>query len=289
MIHIVGVGSNPTAVKFFFYFQDASEFLTALLQQLDDETKQPETIPKDCIKISASNALHGSPCKQRKTSPKNEIKEKISPISASFNGKLTSTVKCLFCQTKSETFETFQTLSMSIPNNPVSTPDQKEKVVNPTDLPKPENKFSMKDFFSISIFYFIISMILMPLKSAKNYLISRPIHLKDCLANFTEKDVLRNENMYSCSKCKKLRNGERYYSLKSTPNVFIFHLKRFRSSDFTGFSGSTSKINRHVDFDEDFEVNGYTYKLKSMVVHHGPTAAFGHYTAFVTSDGEQWY
>ena len=34
--------------------------------------------------------------------------------------------------------------------------------------------------------------------------------LLDCLAYFFSADELKGDNMYSCDKCKKLRNGLKY-------------------------------------------------------------------------------
>ena len=40
------------------------------------------------------------------------------------------------------------------------------------------------------------------------------VTLQDCLAFFFSEDELKGDNMYSCEKCKKLRNGLKYSKVR---------------------------------------------------------------------------
>lgn len=45
--------------------------------------------------------------------------------------------------------------------------------------------------------------------------------LQDCLSAFFSADELKEDNMYSCEKCKKLRNGIKYSKVIDLPEVSI--------------------------------------------------------------------
>ena len=45
------------------------------------------------------------------------------------------------------------------------------------------------------------------------------INLQDCLAAFFSADELKGDNMYSCEKCKKLRNGVKFSKVLKLPEV----------------------------------------------------------------------
>ncbi|XP_035230177.1 ubiquitin carboxyl-terminal hydrolase 20-like, partial [Stegodyphus dumicola] len=121
------------------------------------------------------------------------------------------------------------------------------------------------------------------------------ITLQDCLSAFFSADELKGDNMYSCDRCKKLRNGVKFSKVIQLPEVLCIHLKRFRHEVM--FS---SKISNYVSFPLEgldmspFLHKGYpqgvtTYDLISVICHHG-TAGSGHYTAYCFNNtNEQWY
>ena len=91
--------------------------------------------------------------------------------------------------------------------------------------------------------------------------------------------------MYSCERCKKLRNGIKYSRVLKLPEVLCIHLKRFRHE----FMFST-KISSYVSFPlEGLDMRPYihpdstdtnaVYDLIGVICHHG-TAGGGHYTAY---------
>uniref|UniRef100_A0A673GVK0 Ubiquitin carboxyl-terminal hydrolase n=1 Tax=Sinocyclocheilus rhinocerous TaxID=307959 RepID=A0A673GVK0_9TELE len=120
-------------------------------------------------------------------------------------------------------------------------------------------------------------------------------NLCDCLAAFFARDELKGDNMYSCEKCKKLRNGVKFCKVQSLPEILCIHLKRFRHELM--FS---TKISTHVSFPleglemqpflaKDCSAQTTTYDLLSVICHHG-TASSGHYIAYCRNElNQQWY
>ena len=305
--------------------QDASEFLTTYLDKLHEESKHlvlPKKFRNKFISLSCSDNLHGETdtCGQAQGDRNHEKEPEkfISPFSETFDGDLTSTVKCLHCKNKSLTKEPFQILTLSIPYKPVGDGESRlgscddddngdhnqtnestfkdgedienvknnennEKEFSSSDelSPKKPIKFQMKpasstsqnsnppqnpnlqvqllslsrkifmlDLLSKIFFFFMYTLIINPIRqtfTSVSGIFSDPkISLKDCINHFCKVDSLENENMYSCGKCKKLRNGERYYSLGNMPKVLIFHLKRFRH--FGDYSDAGVKVPRQKYF-----------------------------------------
>ena len=101
--------------------------------------------------------------------------------------------------------------------------------------------------------------------------------------------------MYSCERCKKLRNGLKYSRVTVLPDTLCVHLKRFRH-DFA-FS---SKISSRVDFPlVDLDMTPWLHKesasavslydLTGVICHHG-SAGGGHYTSYALNPvDEDWY
>ncbi|ESO98933.1 hypothetical protein LOTGIDRAFT_113814, partial [Lottia gigantea] len=120
------------------------------------------------------------------------------------------------------------------------------------------------------------------------------ISLQDCLAAFFSADELKGDNMYSCEKCKKLRNGLKYSKVLELPEILCIHLKRFRHEFYS------SKIGAYVAFPlEGLDMKHYLHKecqneitiydLTAVICHHG-TAGGGHYTAYCLNYiNERWY
>ncbi|XP_071043445.1 ubiquitin carboxyl-terminal hydrolase 20 isoform X2 [Parasteatoda tepidariorum] len=206
-----------------------------------------------------------------------------SIISDIFDGKILSSVQCLTCDTISTTREAFQDLSLPIPNRDhlhmihASHGSHQKSGGTCTDV------YSHQGWFS-SLFGWVMSWFWGP-----------SVSLQDCLAAFFSADELKGDNMYSCEKCKKLRNGIKYSKVIELPEMLCIHLKRFRHEVM--FS---SKISSYVSFPmEGLDMSPFlhksyprgvtTYDLASVICHHG-TAGSGHYTAYCLNYlNEQWY
>jgi len=125
------------------------------------------------------------------------------------------------------------------------------------------------------------------------------VTLQDCLAAFFSADELKGDNMYSCERCKKLRNGIKYCKVTQLPEILCIHLKRFRHEMY--FS---SKISNFITFPlvglnmrpflfrdtcGDVSQRCSTYDLVAVISHHGSVGA-GHYVAFAKNCiSGKWY
>lgn len=206
-----------------------------------------------------------------------------SVISDIFDGKIVSSVQCLTCDTLSTTKETFQDLSLPIPGRDHlhmlhASHNNQQKGTNACS-----DVYSNRSWLG-SMLDWIISWFWGP-----------TISLQDCLSAFFSADELKGDNMYSCEKCKKLRNGIKYSRVLQLPEILCIHLKRFRHEVM--FS---SKISSNVSFPlEGLDMSPFlhkdcsrgvtTYDLVAVICHHG-TAGSGHYTAYgLNYLNEQWY
>ncbi|GFR01005.1 ubiquitin carboxyl-terminal hydrolase 20 [Trichonephila clavata] len=206
-----------------------------------------------------------------------------SIISDIFDGKLLSSVQCLTCDTISTTKETFQDLSLPIPNKDhlhmihASQGSHQKGGGTCTDV------YNHQKWFN-AVFGWVFSWLWGP-----------SIGLQDCLAAFFSADELKGDNMYSCEKCKKLRNGIKYSKVIELPEILCIHLKRFRHEVMY-----STKINNYVSFPlEGLDMAAFlhksyprgvtTYDLAAVICHHG-TAGSGHYTAYCLNYlNDQWY
>lgn len=195
-----------------------------------------------------------------------------------------SSVQCLTCDRVSTTLETFQDLSLPIPG--------KEDLAK---LHSSSHQMSLVKAGSCGEAYAPQGWIAYVMEYIKSWFWGPVVSLQDCLAAFFARDELKGDNMYSCEKCKKLRNGVKFCKVLVLPEILCIHLKRFRHELM--FS---TKINNHVSFPlEGLDLQPFlakdspsqitTYELLSVICHHG-TASCGHYTAFCLNDlNDRWY
>jgi len=211
-----------------------------------------------------------SPSKPRLTpqqpNKRQRVRQYHSVISDIFDGKLVSSVQCLACDRVSLTTETFQDLSLSIPSQDALTVVRQGSANGRQDQSQ-DGWMSWAWNWVWGWFYGL------------------DVSLSDCLAYFFSADELKGDNMYSCEKCKKLRNGIKYSQVTELPDTLCVHLKRFRH-DFA-FS---SKISTRVTFPlQDLDMSPWLhtdcvskqtkYHLTGVICHHG-MAGGGHYTSY---------
>jgi len=198
-----------------------------------------------------------------------------SIVSDLFDGQILSCVECLTCNLISSRMETFQDLSLPIPSR-----DQlhvlHQSVAQTLNPPESQGWFTW-------MWSLVWGWVWGP--SGRLY---------DCLSAFFSADELKGDNMYSCEKCKKLRNGVKFSSIVELPEILTIHLKRFRHEPL--FS---SKISSHIAFpirgldmkpwtSRECTSKVTTYDLVGVVVHHG-TAGGGHYTSYGYNEpSSQW-
>uniref|UniRef100_G1SDU0 Ubiquitin carboxyl-terminal hydrolase n=1 Tax=Oryctolagus cuniculus TaxID=9986 RepID=G1SDU0_RABIT len=215
-----------------------------------------------------------------------------SVISDIFDGSILSLVQCLTCDRVSTTVETFQDLSLPIPGK-----EDLAKLHSAIYQNVPAKPGACGDSYAAQGWLaFIVEYIRRFVVSCTPSWFWGPVvTLEDCLAAFFAADELKGDNMYSCERCKKLRNGVKYCKVLRLPEVLCIHLKRFRHEVMYSF-----KISSHVSFPlEGLDLRPFlakectsqitTYDLLSVICHHG-TAGSGHYIAYCQNViNGQWY
>ncbi|XP_023371922.1 ubiquitin carboxyl-terminal hydrolase 20 isoform X3 [Otolemur garnettii] len=215
-----------------------------------------------------------------------------SVISDIFDGSILSLVQCLTCDRVSTTVETFQDLSLPIPGK-----EDLAKLHSAIYQNVPAKPGACGDSYAAQgwlafimeyVRWFVVSC-------TPSWFWGPVVTLEDCLTAFFAADELKGDNMYSCERCKKLRNGVKYCKVLRLPEILCVHLKRFRHEVTYSF-----KISSHVSFPlEGLDLRPFlakectsqitTYDLLSVICHHG-TAGSGHYIAYCQNViNGQWY
>lgn len=124
---------------------------------------------------------------------------------------------------------------------------------------------------------------------------SRGITLEECLDEFERAEVLSEQDMWYCPRCKEHRRASKKFDLWKSPDILVAHLKRFSSSGYrrdkldvlvdfpiTGLD-LTSRVIHKEDGKQEI------YDLIGVDDHYGGLGG-GHYTAYARNfmDG-QWY
>ncbi|XP_053549308.1 ubiquitin carboxyl-terminal hydrolase 33 [Bombina bombina] len=257
---------------------------TSCLQDLE---KNIETIVENeynnqgTVKVQIQSRISAPPMCPPKKKKQKKYRSVISDI---FDGTIVSSVQCLTCDRISVTLETFQDLSLPIPG--------KEDLAK---LHSSSHQTSLVKAGSCGEAYAPQGWLAFFLEYFKSWFWGPTVTLQDCLAAFFARDELKGDNMYSCEKCKKLRNGVKFCKVQKFPEILCIHLKRFRHELM--FS---TKIGTHVSFPlEGLDLQQFlakdspgqvvTYDLLSVICHHG-TASSGHYIAYCRNNlNNLWY
>ncbi|CAG9805678.1 unnamed protein product [Chironomus riparius] len=241
----------------------------------------------------------GQQAQQQKDTPANNKQQKIfhrSIISDIFDGKLLSSVQCLTCDRVSTREETFQDLSLPIPGRDyINVLHQSQ---NPTMLNTPINNPLIGNNNSATctdVVYAQDSWMWWVWNWFRSFFWGPSVTLHDCMAAFFSADELKGDNMYSCEKCNKLRNGLKFSRVLTLPEMLCVHLKRFRHD-----LSYSSKISSPVIFPltgldmrqylhKDCRSKVSTYDLTAVICHHG-TVGSGHYICYAKhGPTDRWF
>ncbi|RFU72417.1 hypothetical protein TARUN_9848 [Trichoderma arundinaceum] len=124
---------------------------------------------------------------------------------------------------------------------------------------------------------------------------SRGITLEECLDEFERAEVLSEQDMWYCPRCKEHRRASKKFDLWKSPDYLVAHLKRFSSSGWRRDKldvlvefpieglDLTSRVIQKEDGKEEI------YDLIAVDDHYGGLGG-GHYTAYAKNfvDG-RWY
>lgn len=244
---------------------------------------------------------------QQQSSKKDKQQPKVihrSIISDIFDGKLLSSVQCLTCDRVSTREETFQDLSLPIPGrdyltmlhqsqNPMGMP-----LMNPmSNVGSSSNSPGVSPTQSCTDIAYQVqdSWMWWLWNWFRSWFYGPAVTLHDCMNAFFSADELKGDNMYSCEKCNKLRNGVKFSRVLALPEMLCVHLKRFRHD-----LSYSSKISSPVIFPltgldmrqylhKDCKSKVSTYDLTAIICHHG-TVGSGHYICYAKhAPTEKWY
>lgn len=245
-------------------------------------------------RTGSSNSLTSQSTNNQQAKDNNNSQQKVihrSIISDVFDGKLLSSVQCLTCDRVSTREETFQDLSLPIPgrdhlavlhfqqNPPPMSPSSNMNGGTCTDV-----VYQNPDSWVWWIWNWFRSFFWGP-----------AVNLHDCMGAFFSADELKGDNMYSCEKCNKLRNGIKFSRVLALPEMLCVHLKRFRHD-----LSYSSKISSPVIFPltgldmrqylhKDCKSKVFTYDLSAVICHHG-TVGSGHYICYAKhAPTDKWF
>lgn len=124
---------------------------------------------------------------------------------------------------------------------------------------------------------------------------TRGITLEECLDEFERAEILSEQDMWYCPRCKEHRRASKKFDLWKSPDILVAHLKRFSSSGYR-----RDKLDVLVDFPiEGLDLTSRViqkedgkdeiYDLIAVDDHYGGLGG-GHYTAYAKNfvDG-RWY
>lgn len=270
-------------------------------------SRQQSPIGSNRSNSSSSGSMTSSQQQQQQQSndsqQQKQTKDKLperSIISDIFDGKLLSSVQCLTCDRVSTREETFQDLSLPIPGkdhlavlhqNHPGMPAAPPPHPHPAPTAGSSTGITCSDaVYPVSGDSWIWWFWNWPFWSwIRSWFWGPAVSLHDCMAAFFSADELKGDNMYSCEKCNKLRNGVKYSRVLALPEMLCVHLKRFRHD-----LSYSSKISSPVHFPlngldmrpylhKDCKSEVTSYDLCAVICHHG-TVGGGHYTSFAKHD-----
>ena len=124
---------------------------------------------------------------------------------------------------------------------------------------------------------------------------NRGLMLEECLDKFEQAEVLSQQDMWYCPRCKEHRRASKKFDLWKTPDILVVHLNRFSSSGWR-----RDKLDVHVEFPiEGLDLTSRViakedgkqevYDLIGVDDHFGGLGG-GHYTAYAKNFvDKRWY
>lgn len=243
-------------------------------------------------RTGSSNSLTSQSGNQQQQQAKDTQQKAVyrSIISDVFDGKLLSSVQCLTCDRVSTREETFQDLSLPIPGR-----DHLAVLHHQPPMPPPMNPSSAGASCTDVVYSVQDSWIWWFWHWFRSFFWGPAVNLHDCMGAFFSADELKGDNMYSCEKCNKLRNGLKFSRVLALPEMLCVHLKRFRHD-----LSYSSKISSPVIFPltgldmrqylhKDCKSRVSTYDLNAVICHHG-TVGSGHYICYAKhAPTDKWF
>ncbi|TRY57394.1 hypothetical protein DNTS_035186 [Danionella cerebrum] len=206
--------------------QDCSEYLRFLLDRLHEEEKTLPVLqmtnakPELASGESLENAV-GQPLIELPSQPDQSPPDRRTLVERMFGGKLSTTIRCLQCQSLSEKEEPFTDLSlafcpsMSHPHAP-SNEHRSFSAVGPcqgaVNGGSESSEGSVKEG---------------AVNNTERPVVEPTICVPDLIDYFLAPEILENENCYFCERCASLQRAEKVMRVVAAPEYLILTLLRF--------------------------------------------------------------
>jgi ubiquitin C-terminal hydrolase len=139
-----------------------------------------------------------------------------------------------------------------------------------------------------------------PIKN-KDIDIYKNYDLTELIDNYTNEEILDNENMIKCDFCYVKNKQKKKYIFWKTPKILIIQIKRFLMNDYGIINKKLNNminyplvnldLNKYIDTKSP---DKYNYNLFGVNIHHKlgniNSINFGHYTSYIKSRlDDKWY
>ena len=122
-------------------------------------------------------------------------------------------------------------------------------------------------------------------------------NLSDCFKLFCEEELLQNDNLWYCNKCKRQHSAKKQIRLYKLPLYLIIQLKKFESNPNMFNTSSNEKKETFIkypiknlnlsDYTENPDEKNESYDLYAVINHHGKMTQ-GHYTC-ICKINDKWF
>jgi ubiquitin carboxyl-terminal hydrolase 2/21 len=127
---------------------------------------------------------------------------------------------------------------------------------------------------------------------------SRAVSLYDCFEAYTQRELLKGNEQYYCSRCRRHQDSYKQLCVYRYPHVLVVHIKRFSTSGSLLSGSRRSKITTNIKFPlrgfdlSEFAVHddGQPHVIYDCfaVANHSGGLGGGHYTAYAKVSEQQW-
>ncbi|ODV96427.1 hypothetical protein PACTADRAFT_49778 [Pachysolen tannophilus NRRL Y-2460] len=116
----------------------------------------------------------------------------------------------------------------------------------------------------------------------------------NCLKQFSQSEMLQEQNKFYCDSCHSLQEAEKTIKLKKLPKILALHLKRFKYMENLNRNiklfhcVSYPKNLRIFNTTNDTAIPDKLYELYAIVVHIGGGPHHGHYISLIKTSDYGW-
>jgi ubiquitin C-terminal hydrolase len=215
-----------------------------------------------------------------------------SIITDLFTGLQYSQLMCCECGNRSDTFEPFNMLQLSIPQTKTNRNEptfHMQQPFNGYNTRSNSNSNSNSNNMGFNNMGFN-NMGFNNMGFNSDIKSSDKIDIYDCLKEYCKEEILDDDNKWNCDGCKKKVNAKKTITIWRKPKILIVHLKRFnyvenrKISDHVEFPLTNFNINDIMSpINNDIEIDERTYSLFAISLQIGNMQG-GHYYSYCKND-----